>query len=461
MNTDAVVFVEPRKVEVRQVCLPDVGDEDVLIEMEYSFISTGAERWCLTGMLREPGKPPMTPFPHIPGYQAAGVVREAGRRVKGLAPGDRVFNAGTRVAAGWQGSSWGGHAHYHVADYRSAIKLPENVDTLAASGLLLAQVGYNGASKPRLAAGDPVVVIGDGLVGQWAGQAFRARGAHVIMSGHHPSRLAAALRYSADEVVDATTVDLPAFIRQRYPDGVPVAAETASSNALVRTAIDMLTYEGQLVLLGYYPEGECLIDIHWIRARETTVLCPNASKPERMAQTLKLVADGKMHIKEMVTHTFPSAAAPDAYRLLLEKPSEFLGIVISWRQHRRHIHESGPDRGAEEGRDRRRTRPAAGGGRSAGEGGVLRHLSSLGHHPLPRRGHLRETGVPEVPHPLGIPRARNGGQRYRGRQRREDPEGGRPRRHALHRRGDLSGLLLRVHQPPGDPGRKDPARCVV
>ena len=329
-KTEAVVFVEPRKVEVREIPLPELGDEDVLIEMEYSSISIGTERWCLTGKLREPGKPLMTPFPHIPGYQAAGVVKEIGDKVQGLSPGDRVFNAGTRVAASWTGSCWGGHAHHHVGDYRNVVKLPADVSTMEASGLLLAQVGYNGASKPRIEHGDTAIVIGDGLVGQWAAQAFRARGAHVIMSGHHSSRLEIAKKYSADEVINSGETDFAALIRKRYPNGVPIAAETASKSSLVKMAVSLLKYEGQFVLLGYYPEGECLIDIHWIRAAETTVYCPNASKKDRLEATLRLVAQGKMHIQEMVTHTFPYAQAADAYRLLLEKPSEFLGIVLNW-----------------------------------------------------------------------------------------------------------------------------------
>jgi len=331
IKTEAVVFTKPRKVEIQEVLLPEIGSEDVLIEIEYSSISIGTERWCLTGKLREPGKPLMTPFPHIPGYQAAGVIKEIGRNVKGLSSGERVFSAGTRVAAGWKGSCWGGHAHHHITDYRNILKLPENVSTFEASGLLLAQVGYNGASKPRVSQGDPVVVIGDGLVGQWAAQAFRARGAHVIMSGHHASRLEIAKKFSADEVVNSREVNFPSLIQKQYPDGVPVVAETASKSALVRMAIDLLEYEGQLVLLGYYPEGECLVDIHWIRARETTVYCPNNSKIDRLKNTLQLVADGKMHIQEMVTHTFPYEQAQDAYRLLLEKQSEFLGVVLAWK----------------------------------------------------------------------------------------------------------------------------------
>ncbi len=329
-TTEAIVFTAPGKVAVQEVELPEPGPQDILVEIEYSSISIGTERWALLGKLREPGKPLMTPFPHIPGYQAAGVVRTVGEKVTNLTPGDRVFSPGTSIGRNWKGSCWGGHVRHHVLRGRDAVKLPDSVSTLAASGLLLAQVGYNGATRPKVKRGDAVVVIGDGLVGQYAAQVFRHRGAHVILSGRHANRLALARQFSADEVINSKEEDFPAWIHEKYPQGVPVAAESASQIALVQMAIDLLEYSGQLVLLGYYPIGECMLDIHWARARETTVYCPNSSTPERLSGTLDLVAQGAMHVQEMVTHTVPFREAPKAYRLIERKSSDFLGIIFDW-----------------------------------------------------------------------------------------------------------------------------------
>jgi len=329
-TSPALVFTGPQRVEVQDIPLPALSEEDVLVRVEYSSISIGTERWCLLEKLREPGKPLMTPFPHIPGYQAAGVVTEVGEKVTAMAPGDRVFSSGTRAGAGWPGSCWGGHANLHVAHQGNLLKLPDSVSTHEASGLLLAQVGYNGAGRPWLSEGDVVLVIGDGLVGQYAAQRFRQRGAHVILSGHHNDRLALAARYSADEIINSREVDVEAFIRGRYPQGLPIVAETASKIELVHAAVKLLQYEGQLVLLGYYPEGECLIDIHWIRECETTVHCPNSSTPDRLAGTLALVEQGAMRLEELVTHTLPYTDAPEAYRMIVEKPSDFLGVVLKW-----------------------------------------------------------------------------------------------------------------------------------
>jgi len=328
MKSEAIIFDGPGSVVVDELDIPEMRPGDVLVDIEYSSISTGTERWCLNGMIHM-GIDNLIRFPFVTGYQAAGTVREVGAEVDDIEPGDRVFSPRTRLGDEWIGS-WAGHVGIHVADAGSVIKLPESVSTRTASGLVLSQVGYNGAMKPVVERGDVAIVIGDGLVGQFAAQVLRYRGAHVILSGHHGLRLDLAKKFGADEVVNSSEVDFFEYIRERYPSGVPIAVETASKSDLIRRATDALMYAGQLVVLGYYPEGECLLDIHWTRLRETTVYFPNGWAYDRLKNTLSLIEEGEMVVDDLITHEFGHREAPEAYRMLNEKSEEFLGIVIRW-----------------------------------------------------------------------------------------------------------------------------------
>ncbi len=326
----AILFPEVNRAVLDEVPVPEPGEQEVLVQIHYSSISPGTERWCLTGRLQTPDGP--TPaFPHVPGYQAAGVVVEAGRAVKSLKPGDRVFSRNCRAPAGWKGSWWGGHVALHVAEEAAVIRLPEGVGLPEASGLLLAQVGYNGASKPPVAAASVAAVIGDGLVGQYAAQVLRHRGAHVLLSGLAPLRLSLAGQYSADEVFDAAGGDFGAFVRQRFPKGVQVAVETASSGRTIRQAVDLLAYGGHLVLNGFYPPSESLLDWHWLRGKELTVHFPNSRNRERLESTLRLIEQGAVKVKELVTHTVPPSAAAGLFEKLLGPDADFLGLLIQWR----------------------------------------------------------------------------------------------------------------------------------
>lgn len=142
-----------------------------------------------------------------------------------------------------------GHIN-HYNDYR---------DIYMRLGLMF-QGSYNGATRPRISQGDVAVVIGDGLVGQYAGHVLRHGGAYVIIAGLQKSRLELAAKYSADEVFDCSGKDLKEYMLERYPAGVPVVVETASNTETVRLAIDLLGRDGQLVLNGFYPPPESLLD---------------------------------------------------------------------------------------------------------------------------------------------------------------------------------------------------------
>jgi 2-desacetyl-2-hydroxyethyl bacteriochlorophyllide A dehydrogenase len=325
----AIIFPEPRRVVVEEVPIPDPRDDEVRVAIEYSALSPGTERWCLTGKLTVPNEPPMT-FPHLPGYQAAGIIQEVGAAVRGLSVGDRVFSRNCRPPAMWNGSWWGGHVAVHVAPADSVIRLPDTVSTREASGVLLAQVGYNGANKPPLQAGDVALVIGEGLVGQYAAQVLRHRGARVILSGLAPERLAAATRHSADEVFDATRGDLASFVREKYPKGVAIALDTASNAATVRTCANLLCHGGHLVMNGFYPPSESAVDWHWLRGKELTLHCPNSRTRARLEATLGLIAGGVMKVEELVTHELALVEAPHAYQMLLDPAASFLGVIIRW-----------------------------------------------------------------------------------------------------------------------------------
>jgi threonine dehydrogenase-like Zn-dependent dehydrogenase len=176
------------------------------------------------------------------------------------------------------------------------------------------------------------VVIGEGLVGLYAAQVLRHRGARVIVSGLQGFRLDLARRVAADEVFDASRGDLAAFVKERFPHGVDVVVETASSAATVCLGAGLLRNGGHLVLNGFYPPPESLVDWHWLRGKEITMHCPNSRTRERLEAALALIACGALRVRELVTHELDLADAPRAYGMLLDRGAEFLGVVIRWPQ---------------------------------------------------------------------------------------------------------------------------------
>src|SRR5262245_43474844 len=96
MKAPAVVFVAPRRVEIREMELPEPGPDQVGVRTAYSGVSQGTERWALTGRYYRFDSDPSSAYPCSPGYQAAGIVDVVGSEVSDLRVGDHVFLTGTR-----------------------------------------------------------------------------------------------------------------------------------------------------------------------------------------------------------------------------------------------------------------------------------------------------------------------------------------------------------------------------
>ena len=115
LNTLAVVLSAPEHLLVSPVELSPAGDEDVVVDIEWSGISTGTERLLYTG--RMPHFPGMG-YPLVPGYESVGRITTAGSRSGGRV-GDRVFVPGARCFGDVRGLFGGAAARVVVPGART------------------------------------------------------------------------------------------------------------------------------------------------------------------------------------------------------------------------------------------------------------------------------------------------------------------------------------------------------
>jgi threonine dehydrogenase-like Zn-dependent dehydrogenase len=107
----------------------------------------------------------------VPGYQKVGVVERVGAAVQTLRSAKRCFVTVSKVEG--QFYPFGGHVSPAVTHRGQVWPLARKRPPVAASGLVLTQVGYNVGMRPHIEPGDAVVVLGDGLVGHWAAQTLQ------------------------------------------------------------------------------------------------------------------------------------------------------------------------------------------------------------------------------------------------------------------------------------------------
>ena len=90
METAAILLSSARSLAVESVALKDPTDEDVVVDIRHSGISTGTEKLFWTGEM--PPFPGMG-YPLVPGYESLGEVVEAGA-ASGRKVGQTVFVPG-------------------------------------------------------------------------------------------------------------------------------------------------------------------------------------------------------------------------------------------------------------------------------------------------------------------------------------------------------------------------------
>jgi 3-hydroxyethyl bacteriochlorophyllide a dehydrogenase len=90
MKTVAVVLEKPENLGLRHIDLAPASADDVVVQTEWSGISSGTERLLWSG--RMPSFPGMG-YPLVPGYETVGRVISAGASAR-LRPGDEVFVPG-------------------------------------------------------------------------------------------------------------------------------------------------------------------------------------------------------------------------------------------------------------------------------------------------------------------------------------------------------------------------------
>lgn len=331
MKAKAVVFTGRGVVEFKDVGCPEPGPNDVVIEVHHSWISNGTEGSFLRGERTagdttwRPGDP--SPFPIVAGYQKVGRVTAVGSEAGDFAVGDWVFAVMSKVDGMFDRHA--GHVSPSVCDVEFVHKLPPGQDPLAYAGLVLTQVGYNCGMRPRVEPGQLVVVVGDGLVGQWAGQALKQRGARVVMTGRHASRLRCFRAGGWGETILVGKGSGVTEVMAGTRDSIAVLVDTIGDTTLYDAYLPHLMRGGTIVSAGFYGTADT-IALQRYRYRELAFDLVAGLTRERLDATLEWIRDGKLDTLGLITHRFPVAQAADAWALIESKREHVLGVVLDW-----------------------------------------------------------------------------------------------------------------------------------
>jgi alcohol dehydrogenase/L-iditol 2-dehydrogenase len=259
---------DPLSVELREVAVPEIGDQDVLLRVGAVSICgsdlhqwRGSHSWAVN-------------YPCILGHEFAGTIEAIGHNVRGFKEGDRVVSETAAVIdetsplsraglynldptrRGFGYGVDGAMTQYVRVPERCLHRIPDELPFHQAALTEPCSVAYNAVCvNGRVRPGDRVLVVGPGPIGLLCAKMAQLSGAgEVIVAGllSDRDRLDIALDFCADTVL---TSDVQKYVAETGDGlGVDIAIDASGNSATLKIALDCVRPAGQIIKVGWGPQ---------------------------------------------------------------------------------------------------------------------------------------------------------------------------------------------------------------
>jgi 2-desacetyl-2-hydroxyethyl bacteriochlorophyllide A dehydrogenase len=330
MKARAVHFVAPRRVELREVEVPDPPEGHILVATEWSGISSGTELLAYRGEI-DPDLPldetlgalaGTFAYPFRYGYSAVG------RVVRPAAP----FQEGQRVFA------FHPHQDRFVADVREVVPV-DHLDPRAATLYPMVETALQVSldAAPRL--GETAVVVGLGAVGILVAALLARTGAVVLGSEPEPARRAAARAFGV-RALDPDDVS-EAVAAETSGQGTDLVVEASGNPGALASSLGLLAHEGTALVCSWYGTKPVALPLgaefhrRRLALRSTQVSTLPAALTarwdrRRRAELAWRLASG-LPLSVLATHAFPFEQAAEAYACADRKDDGLIHATLRYQ----------------------------------------------------------------------------------------------------------------------------------
>lgn len=310
MKSNAVVLLEPHKLALRELSLTDPTADDVVVEIEWSGISTGTEKLLWSGRM------PMFPgmgYPLVPGYESIGRVVEAGP-ASGRRVGERVFVPGASCYQDAKGLFGGASSRVVVAG-KKATPVAESLGERAIL-LALAATAHHAVMPDAMEA--PELIVGHGVLGRLIARIAIAYGVKPTVWETNAARRAGAETYAVVHPDEDS--------RRDYRRVCDVSGDPNILDALV----SRLARGGEINLAGFYDQ-RLSFAFPGAFMREARIRISAEWSENDLRAVGEMVDTGALSLDGLITHTSAPAQFDDAYTTAFNDPN-CLKMVLDWRQ---------------------------------------------------------------------------------------------------------------------------------
>jgi len=325
----------PGNVELREVDVPEIAPDEVLIEVKSSGI-------CGTDIHIYHDLAFYTP-PVILGHEYAGVITQVGREVSNFNVGDRVTSPATipcgvcfmckinraNRCIGEQKKILGAHkadgtfTRYVAVPSKILHKIPDALSFDEAAVVEPAACAiHNVSERVGIEPGDTVVVLGPGPMGLLSLQVAKASGAEkVIITGVNADkdRLRLAENLGADMTINVEEEDAVAIIKSVTDGlGADVVIEASGASAARKQAFNLVRRCGKVGLIGLTGRPTD-INLDKIVEGELDVKGSWGTIWTSWRKALKMISSGKIKVAPLITSKLPLEKWYEGFKMMEEK----------------------------------------------------------------------------------------------------------------------------------------------
>jgi 3-hydroxyethyl bacteriochlorophyllide a dehydrogenase len=309
IHSTAVVIESPKELKLSRLVLDEPKPDDIVVEIEWSGISTGTEKLLWNGTM--PHFPGMG-YPLVPGYESVGRVIEVGAKAN-IAVGQRVFVPGAKCFGDVKGL-FGGAASHVVVPSGRVTPLSEQIGR---EGVLLALA----ATAYHVTQGNvhkqPDLIIGHGVVGRLIARI-------AVMLGHQP----VVWEVNADRMSGAKGYQVIHPDSDAKKDYARICDASGQARVL-NQLISRLKRGGEIILAGFY-DNDIAFQFAPAFMREAKLRIASQWDPSDLSAVKNCIDAGLLSLDDLITHSSSLTKIDDVYRTAFED-ARCLKMIVDWR----------------------------------------------------------------------------------------------------------------------------------
>ncbi len=327
----AAVFIGKEKVQIREVPVPKIREDEVLVKVKAVGI-------CGTDIHIYKGEY-FTDFPVIPGHEFSGVVEQAGGQTKYFKKGDRVTAdpnvfcescyfckrnlqnhcENLRVIGVSGSNAHGAFAEYVAVPYRNVFHLEGNMSFEEGAFAEPVACIAHGMDMAEIRFGSEVLIVGAGPIGQLLLQAVKSfGGAKVVILDVDGKKLKTAEELGADTALAADGSE-SGKLKDIAPRGFDYVIDATGIPEIVERSLKFLKRAGTYLVFGVCPkESKITINPYEVFLYDWKIIGSFAIR-KNFGQSINMLSSRKIKIDKLVSLRYPIERFPELLDLKMQR----------------------------------------------------------------------------------------------------------------------------------------------